>query len=172
MKLPTFEDFIDDLGNPPRGPTLDEDMAWNNFGGLTTEEAFKRFVGNPEFYQEDFMFMGGSAFAFYFPVIDRYIREVESKNEFADETWIIAHCIITHIPDSSAKYSDKIFTPLSDDPASVTKTYERIIDLCRFVIEGVKNIDASNEMMRTWPSDKVEEAWTELLEKTLSAFDR
>ncbi|MCW1921235.1 hypothetical protein OKA05_01645 [Luteolibacter arcticus] len=30
-------------------------------------------------YQEDFMFMGPNAFAYYFPVIDGYIREVRGE---------------------------------------------------------------------------------------------
>jgi hypothetical protein len=188
MELPTIQDFTC-TSNPK--DDLDGFTAWEHFGGLTLDEADRKFNENAEFYQEDFMFMGGRAFAFYYSVLDRYIREVESKNEFADETWIIAHCIVIHVPDGrmTAKtlwrkiagicdclirgrqntQSDKFFTHLSDDPTIAAKIYERIIDLCRFVIEGVNNIDAASDLERTWPTDKVEEAWTELLEKMLAA---
>lgn len=39
------------------------------------EEAYSRFIEVPESYQEHFMWMGSAAFAYYFPVIDQYLRE-------------------------------------------------------------------------------------------------
>jgi hypothetical protein len=58
-KLPTETDF-----DPYQGD-LDAQCAWKNFGGLTLGEAFVKFEESPETYQEDFMFMGGKAFARY-----------------------------------------------------------------------------------------------------------
>ncbi len=49
---------------------LDCRTAWENFGGLNLPQAYDRFCKNPHYYQEDFMFMGGKAFAYYFPVIE------------------------------------------------------------------------------------------------------
>lgn len=66
--LPTEQDF-DPYGD------LDAQSAWRNFGGLTNANALKKFRENPIHYQEDFMFMGGRAFLFYFPVLDAYLRE-------------------------------------------------------------------------------------------------
>jgi hypothetical protein len=88
--LPTEEDF-----DPYHGD-LDAQSAWQNFGGLTLEEANRRFREKPITYQEDFMFMGGKAFAYYYPVIDSFLRETaqivrrEGDNRGA---WILARCI-------------------------------------------------------------------------------
>jgi hypothetical protein len=64
--LPTERDFDPWHGN------LDAQCAWRHFGGLTLDQAHARFRENPLGYQEDFMFMGPVAFAFYFPVIEDY----------------------------------------------------------------------------------------------------
>lgn len=86
--LPSEPDF------DPCGNGLDEQSAWRNFGGLTLDEANKRFRECPEAYQEDFMWMGGRAFAFYFPVIDSFLRETTAVDEYDDrQAYILAHCI-------------------------------------------------------------------------------
>ena len=80
----------------PYGGCLDAIHAWKNFGGLSVPEAYAKFCDRPELYQEDFMFMGGVAFLYYFPVIERYILEshADSSNENeVDAMWILAHCI-------------------------------------------------------------------------------
>jgi hypothetical protein len=41
---------------------------------LSCDEAYLRFIEDPLRYQEDFMFMGGGAFLYYFPVLERYLR--------------------------------------------------------------------------------------------------
>ena len=88
--LPTRDDFDAFEGY------LDEICAWNNFGGLNLSDAYVKFCESPDIYQEDFMFMGSVAFSYYFPVIERYIREtrVESEDDIEIEAiWILAHCI-------------------------------------------------------------------------------
>jgi hypothetical protein len=79
--LPSQEDF---------GFGPDQTYAWKNFGNLTLSEAWERFIEFPRTYQEDFMFMGSAAFAYYFPVIDKYLREVR-PDEFNDgcSAWIL-----------------------------------------------------------------------------------
>lgn len=64
--LPSQSDF------DPVGCDLDAQSAWQTFGGLGLAEAYAKFLQVPESYQEDFMFMGSRAFAYYFPVVDRY----------------------------------------------------------------------------------------------------
>ena len=49
-RLPSKEDFV------PYG-TLDELRAWENFGGLSLDEAYDKLCENPLYYQEDFMWM-------------------------------------------------------------------------------------------------------------------
>ena len=71
--LPSEADF------DPFGGGRDAQSAWKNFGELSLKQAYDLFVTNPSNYQEDFMLMGSMAFGYYFPVIDRYIREVSGE---------------------------------------------------------------------------------------------
>lgn len=87
--LPTKADF-----SP--GNNLDALRAWKNFGGLSLDDAYAKFCELPDVYQEDFMFMGGVAFAYYFAVVERYV--LENRLEYEDDVeveaiWILAHCI-------------------------------------------------------------------------------
>jgi hypothetical protein len=72
--LPDAADF------DPWAGDLDARHAWRNFGELSLAQAHKLFLENPCAHQEDFMFMGPKAFAYYFPVIDRYLREVHGED--------------------------------------------------------------------------------------------
>ena len=88
VNLPQEKDF------DPADGDLDAQCAWKNFGGLNLEEADKRFIENPLYYQEDFMFMGWVAFEYYFPVIEKYLIETHLVAENDDsETWILG-CVI------------------------------------------------------------------------------
>lgn len=88
--LPSRSDF-----NPWGEGALDAEWAWGNFGGLSLAEAHSKFRECPEIYQEDFMFMGGKAFAFYFPVIEDYLRNLPTEEDEDKERqeWILAKCI-------------------------------------------------------------------------------
>ena len=66
---PTMADF------DPYDGCLDALNAWKNFGGLSRTKAYERFCESPGSFQEDFMFMGGVAFAYYYPVLEQYILE-------------------------------------------------------------------------------------------------
>jgi len=72
--LPREKDF------DPYNGDLDCQHALEVFGGMTLDQAYLEFCDRPEIYQEDFMFMGPKAFIYYFPVVDRYLREVTSKD--------------------------------------------------------------------------------------------
>ncbi|WP_417378756.1 hypothetical protein [Gimesia sp.] len=65
--LPGERDFDPDEGD------LDARVAWDHFGGLTLAEAYRAFQDHSEEYAEDFKYMGGKAFAYYFPVLERYL---------------------------------------------------------------------------------------------------
>lgn len=80
----------------PYGGCLDALSAWKDLGGLSRTEAFEKFCKLPESYQEHFMFMGGAAFAFYYPVLERYVLESNvEKNDGNDveAMWILPYCI-------------------------------------------------------------------------------
>ena len=83
--LPTKKDF------DPWG-CLDGQHAWKQFGGLTLDEAYKKFCKKPDFYQEDFMFMGTKAFLYYIPVLKKYVQELDPKSEGDDCSLHILAC--------------------------------------------------------------------------------
>lgn len=98
--IPTKKDF------DPFNGDLDAMCAWEHFGGLTRLQAFNKFCEYPDYYQEDFMFMGEVAFVFYFPIIERYILESHIDNDDdseVDAIWILAHCIKNQF-----EYSDTV----------------------------------------------------------------
>lgn len=139
--LPNEHDF------DPGGNGLDEQSAWRNFGGLTLEEANKRFRECPEAYQEDFMFMGGRAFAFYFPVIDSFLRETTALDGDDDrQSYILAHCI-------KLQFAGDI------DPM-VRKLAPRILDLSTFVQSNLGLFARDEDDQRL-----ISEAWKELTDR-------
>ena len=154
MKLPTAEDFTG-IPNPECGDAF---CAWKNFGGLTIDEAYQKFCEFPDCSQEDFMFMGDNAFIFYFPVIDRYVREQEPEYEFFGKkypfdgvTHFLAHSIDMHVSETSP---------------SVRSLYNQIVKLCDFVLRSVA--DVPSEKGRSWSPDEIRTVWTELRKKALS----
>jgi hypothetical protein len=160
MTLPTFTDFTGATGPPTQRSCGDAFDAWKNFGGLTVDEAYQRFCENAERYQEDFMFMGDAAFVFCFPVVEKYIREEEpnfkldiypNKTPFDGETHILAACIDFHV---------------SEKQPDVRPLYDRIVDLCCFVLESMENVPDSPH--RSWQPSEIKQVWTQLLLKTLA----
>jgi hypothetical protein len=88
VSLPTEQDF------DPFGGDLDAQHAWRSFGGLSIAEAVTLLRQNPIHYQEDFMFMGGRAFVFYFPVLDTFLREFRlTEHEDDSQAAIIGSCV-------------------------------------------------------------------------------
>lgn len=110
--LPTESDFN------PFGNDLDAQYAWQNFGNLSLKQAYDLFLTNPTHYQEDFMFMGKVAFNYYFPVIDRYIREITGDEEGDDcEVAILGSAIATQLDWEDADPNDALI----DDIASLSE---------------------------------------------------
>jgi hypothetical protein len=145
-RLPTQQDF------DPYGEDLDAQWAWKNFGGLTVDQAKAKFTQRPEIYYEDFMSMGGKAFAYYYPVIDSFVREVpllplKDRNEH--EVWIVAQCI----ENQCRGCNDPYIRHLNRD----------VLDLCRFVRENMLLFGTDPYVL-----NKIDQQWT-ALEQHLNA---
>lgn len=144
MNLPTIEDFTSDPEHD-----LDGAYAWSQFGGLTIDEAYDKFCERPELRQEDFMAMGDRAFTYYFPVIDKFVREKEPQEAFDLVAHILALGIVRHI---------------SAERPLARAVYAQIIDLCHFVLDALKTADDTK--YRDWSVEQVEHVWLELLNRT------
>ena len=142
MTIPTRKDFT---RTDKAEDDLDGMSAWKKFGGLSIDDAYDRFCDCPEANQEDLMWMGDRAFAFYFPVIERFIRDEESRVQFDGETYILAHCINAHVS--------------SEEPA-VRVRYPRMAALCAFVLDGLQAAPDLPDRFR--PVHEVSSAWRAL----------
>lgn len=138
--LPGQADF-DPWGN------LDAQWAWRNFGGLTLDQAHAKFRENPLYYQEDFMFMGPRAFAYYFPVVDNHLRSVpETDNQHDHQAWILAKCLHNQF-----------------DPANlgqVRHLARAVLDLARYVKDEIHRFGEYPD-----EQERVAQAWAELVEQ-------
>lgn len=144
-ELPSERDF------DPLPSHLDAQAAWKNFGGLHLDEAHAKFCENPLSYQEDFMFMGAVAFEFYFPVLDRYLRETCGHGA-GDESvvGILAHGIEMQF--------------LVDGASVAPELRRRVLKLCAHVRAHLAQY-AETEAERA----PIEEAWRHLQEVAESA---
>jgi hypothetical protein len=137
VPLPDERDF------DPSGHGLDEQHAWRNFGGLTLEEAHRKFRECPEVYQEDFMWMGGVAFAYYFPVVDSFLREAAIVGSLGEDrqAWILAHCL-------KMQFSGEVAT-------QVRQLADRVLDLTGFVQSNIAlfapdDVEEQREIADAW----------------------
>ena len=93
--LPSESDF------DPYDGDLDAQHAWQEFGGLTRAEVLSNFWENPGHYSEDFMFMGFAAFAYYYPVIERFLCEESNSVDFSHRyAWVMGESILYHFEGS------------------------------------------------------------------------
>ncbi|MEZ5387689.1 MAG: hypothetical protein R3F13_19445 [Prosthecobacter sp.] len=119
----------------PFGGCLDAQHAWREFGGLSIDQAYSKFIEHPMCYQEDFMFMGGRAFLFYFPVIERYLREYRvgsGPGEVGDSyAAIIAAGLMTQFMSPTAPYLAPI--------------YQRVVDLSHHVRGRIAELAADTD---------------------------
>lgn len=144
VAVPSKHDFLEDHG------ALDAVEAWKNFGGLTIEEAYRKLSDRPEIHFEDFMHMGESAFAHYYCVIDRFVREAISNRDTQRtfHLWIAAHSTKFH------------FDPV--DSAAVQEIRSKVLDLCDFVETGLPDLNWHSADVQPYTQAEVEEAWKEL----------
>jgi hypothetical protein len=119
--LPSQSDF------DPIGCGLDAQCAWRNFGGLSLADAYAKFIEVPESYQEDFMFMGNRAFAYYFPVVDRYLRSVSlAPDDLGDcEASIIGSAIAYQLHPGHAPFSADLLSEIESLHAFVVQNISR-----------------------------------------------
>ncbi len=104
IQLPTNTDF------DPLGDDLDAQWAWDQFGGLDIDQAYNKFCDRPEVHQEDFMFMGSKAFVYYFPVIEKYLKEVIIDDEDDDyEVWIIGCALLSQLKSNAKDLNSRIY---------------------------------------------------------------
>jgi len=133
--LPDAKDF---------GGCLDGLHAWRQFGGLSLEEAYSKFVDCPEVHQEEFMWMRHPAFEYYFPVIDRYLREVTNTDDYDDaQAAILGRVMMAYLNDKEFPHSVEMlesisdlssfvqssldsFTSDPDDQVHITKTWAKV----------------------------------------------
>ncbi len=138
MHLPDPKDF------DPTGCDLDAQRALQNFGGLTLDEALVKFRENPLGYQEDFMFMGPVAFAFYYPVIEQHLKGDLEADPYDDhQAWILAHCIKAHFGENPSD-SLRILIP-------------RILELASFVLSHIQRFGMTDANQQ-----RVAKAWAAL----------
>ncbi|SRR5581483_1145487 len=133
--LPDRSDFFESDDD------LDGRYAWKHFGNLNLAQAYERFCENPHFYQEDFMSMGGKAFAFYFPVIERYLFECTPKDDYDCKAWIIAEGIKIQLKSSTAD--------------AIKPLCERLLSLTGHVLSKLEPLEPDERA-------RVQQAWTEL----------
>lgn len=143
--LPTEIDF------DPYGSDLDARCAWKNFGGLTLEDARRKFEKAPEIHQEDFMFMGPRAFVYYFPVIEGFLLATTERDECDDrQAWILAHVIRQQLT--------------NDTTGQVTKLAPRMRSLTNFVRNNIAFFAVVPDERQ-----RIDDAWAEL-ESELAKF--
>jgi hypothetical protein len=131
---------------------LDAQHAWKQFGGLTLEQAHKKFAENPIFYQEDFMFMGGTAFAYYFPVLENHLQSAHDIAPYGDhESWIIALCIQTQFE--------------GDNLPRVQPLAPRVLALAEFVQNNISRLGIGQIEQQ-----HVSEAWTKMVRHVEAAM--
>ncbi len=92
---------------------MDAQCAWKNFGGFTLDEAHKKFEESPIRYQEDFMFMGGKAFAYYFPVIEKFLQGKSDDSQ----AWILAKGISIQFSGKNIPLVEHLAPRISNWPA-------------------------------------------------------
>ncbi len=91
------------------------------------------------------MFMGVRAFAYYFPVIEDYLRTVpDAESDDDHEAWVLARCI-------QAQFVD-------DNLTHVRHLGPRVIQLAAFVRENLRRFGADEGERQ-----RVADAWAELV---------
>jgi len=117
LSLPDAIDFGAYRNNP------DANWAWNEFDGLSIDQACEKLASNPDCYSEAFIWMGKPAFAYYFSAIDRYLRRYPDGVDPYD------------VDDSSASLiaGGLITQFLASDIRMLTPILEKVHDLTSYV---------------------------------------
>lgn len=128
--LPTEADF-----SPNDGGLISQE-AWKNFGGLSLDAAYERFCDRPYLYSQDFEFMGERAFAYYYDVLDRYVREAIEK---LDEERLMVLSTIHRILDVHLihRSGDLCGEDSREGAVDAKHLPRRVVSLCDYVIPAI-----------------------------------
>ncbi|MDB5335260.1 MAG: hypothetical protein JWN70_879 [Planctomycetaceae bacterium] len=139
-QLPIESDFYTRIGD------LDGQHVWKCFGGLTLEQTREKFLEHSEFYQEDFKFIRGKAIAYYFPVIEEYLKSaIDGAHRHDHSAWIPSHGIQNHFRGAHLTH--------------VRQLIPRVFALADFVLKN------NDRLGYDWMERKhVAEAWEELVQ--------
>ena len=139
--LPNEKEFDPYNGN------LDCQHALQVFGGMTLDQAYSEFCDRPEIYQEDFVFMGPKAFVYYFPIVDRYLREVKSNDPHDDcAADILAYAINGQLD--------------NDDVSGSATIVSELCNLIDFVLLEVARYSGSKKIRK-----QIHATWNQLADK-------
>lgn len=130
MELPAYHDFV-----PGPGETLDERRAVQNFLGKSLEQASALFFENALLYDEDLMWMGGKAFAFYLPAVLPYLRSAESEDD----------------PDFVSSLLGTLQFRWKYDRPSVELAKEAALEVIRTCLQDLPKFDTAPEIYRRLP---------------------
>lgn len=133
--IPSLGDFLEDHG------CLDAHEAWKNFGGLTLNEAYEKLWSRPEIYLGDFAHMGERAFAHYFEVLERFVRNViKAKDEEGYEQLSpIRDVIWFHFaqPFDEEVHKQRV---RARDQADGGRLRRSVVELCDYVLTELLNL--------------------------------
>ena len=113
--LPSKEDFCG-------GGAPDATVAWEDFGGLTLDEAYNKLVDDAVSYAGGFYWMFPPAFAYYFPIVDKYLREYEPSTD-------MDHCPAASL--GSCLHSQFHWTTGAKPPPSVVEEIAALSDFVK-----------------------------------------
>ena len=100
MKIPDINDFSWD-GDGNLAGNYDASYAWKHFGGKTKAEAHGLFAEHFRCYSEDLLWMGRSAFEYYFPVaVDYLLEEGAALNDLDPYGRLLLHSVSHQYRDS------------------------------------------------------------------------
>lgn len=109
---------------------LDGRRACDHFLGKTIEEAEALFRQNPEYYQDDLLWMGPAAFRYYVQAAIRFIRSPDAAEE----------------SDFINGFESTLRLRLEQEPDELAPLAEKLCDVCIYIIEHYESFDLEPEI--------------------------
>lgn len=110
--------------------SLDERAACEHFLGKSLQEAEALFRDNSLYYQEDLMFMGGSAFRFYVQAAINYIQSESASGDGA-----IISCFAAFLEHR-----------LEHEPQDLVPVIPQLVSACQFITDHWDRFDLTPEI--------------------------
>ena len=93
------------------------------------------------------MFMGTAAFAYYFPVLEKFLHNVpDIEHDGDNEAWIISRGILTQFN--------------SKDTSKIEHLKRRAIDLAKYVLDNIGRFGGDDKERK-----RVTNSWQQLIEQ-------